>query len=339
MLDQLSSIHLYNLSILIIFMEKTFYQDNPYLDYWKKELDDEAINKNVLNILLSRGKSFNRILDLGTGSGVQIRRNIELGLLKSHGTIVGIDINKDDLVNSISSFKTWVRKNKFSLKRIDDPIAIHKCIINTGKQKFTVILYEESVYNLGTKKSKIKGTFSLVTGLSLLEHTDIKKSLKSIKKIMKKGGLLYLPINYDQHSVFGPTAPDKYKAESNLMQLFNYSGIDYQFKGKVGVGNSHCDSLLPSFCKKAEFKVLGYGSSDWIILSGNVKPYSKNKKKLLEFFINAFYRVLKSSSKEAQKKFNVSEKQIEDWYKLRKKQLKSGDLYYNCMQKDILCMK
>ena len=57
-------------------MKKAFYQDNPYLDHWKKELDDEAINKHVLNTLLLKQKSIDVILDIGTGSGVQIRRDI-----------------------------------------------------------------------------------------------------------------------------------------------------------------------------------------------------------------------------------------------------------------------
>jgi SAM-dependent methyltransferase len=320
-------------------MEKAFYQDNPYLDFWKKELDDEAINKDVLNKLLIKKKKFDKILDLGTGSGVQIRRNIELGLLQNKGVIIGLDVNKEDLKNSMFSFKQWAKTKNMSLIILKDSKAIHKFIVKKEKKEYTIILYDESVYNLGTNKCKVQGNFSLVTALSLLEHTDMEKSLKAINRVMGKGGMLYLNINYDQHSVFGPTIPEKYKDESNLMQLFNYVGIDHQFKGRVGVGNSHCGALLPSLCKKAGFKVLKYGGSDWIILPNSVQSYSLNKKKVLEFFINAFYGVLKGSSDSNKKKFNVSKKQIEEWYKLRKEQLKSGDLYYTCAQKDILCLK
>ncbi|MGV8141798.1 MAG: hypothetical protein ACP5NW_05140 [Candidatus Woesearchaeota archaeon] len=320
-------------------MEKAFYQDNPYLDNWKKELDDESINKHVLDTLLGRSESIDNILDIGTGSGVQIRRDIESGLLNNNGTIIGIDINKADLENSIFSFRKWAKLNKYDIEILHDADAIHAFNIHKGNIKYTIKLYEESVYALGSKGSKIKDTFSLVTGLSLLEHTDMMRSLKAIRKVVKKGGLLYLTINYDQHSVFGPTSSEMYRDESNLMQLFNYSGIDYQFKGKVGVGNSHCGSLLPTFCKKAGLKILDYGSSDWIIQPGKVKPYSINKKSVLKFFVNAFYNVLKESSAEAKKIFNVTDKQIEQWYTLRKKQLASGELYYSCIQKDILCMK
>ncbi len=318
-------------------MEKAFYQDDPYLDCWKKELDDEAINKVVLKMLLRQKRTYDKILDLGTGSGVQIRRNIELGLLKNGGLVIGIDINKDCLKKSISSFKIWAKKKGFNLKVSSDSVAMHKFTITKENKNFTIILYPESVYDLGTKKSKFKEVFSLVTGLSLLEHTDMEKSLKSIKRIMKSGGLLYLSLNYDQHSVFGPTNKNNFKKESNLMQLFNHSGIDYQFKGEVGIGNSHCGSLLPTLAKKTGLKVLAYGPSDWIIMSGKVEPYSNNKRNVLDFFVNTFHNVLKDASKEAKKKFGVSDRQIEEWYKLRMKQLKSGDLYYSCVQKDILC--
>lgn len=318
---------------------KAFYQDNPYLDYWKKELDDESINKDVLKTLLTKKKTYDKILDIGTGSGVQIRRDIELGLLRNKGLIVGIDVNKDDLKKSILSFKIWAKKKGFNLKTANDSEAIHKFTLSRKDKCFTVVLFDESVYDLGTQKSKVKGMFSLVTGLSLLEHTDMNKSLESIKKVMKTGGLLYLSINYDQHSVFGPTNKDKFKDESNLMQLFNYSGIDNQFKGNVRIGNSHCGSLLPVIANETGFKILAYGASDWIVLPGKVKAYSTNKRKVLEFFLNAFYNVLKGSSNDAKRKFSVSDPQIKEWYKLRMKQLMSGELYYSCVQKDILCMK
>jgi hypothetical protein len=123
------------------------------------------------------------------------------------------------------------------------------------------------------------------------------------------------------------------------MQLFNYSGIDYQFKGRIGVGNSHCGSLLPTYCAKAGLKILDYGSSDWIITSEDFEPYSANKKKALKFFIEAFYSVLQGASEDVKQKFHASDEDIEKWYSLRQEQLSSGKLYYSCIQKDILCMK
>jgi SAM-dependent methyltransferase len=320
-------------------MEKAFYQENAYLDHWKKELDEESINKQVLKSLLEKNKKHIKILDIGTGSGVQIRRNIDLGLLKNNGEIVGIDINKEDLKKSLISFENWAKKKGYKLTKDSFSEAIYKFSLKIKKESYTITLYEESVYNLGKKNCRVKGSFSLVTGLSLLEHTDMGRCLKSIKQILKKGGFLYLPVNYDQHSIFGPTEKDRYLEESNLMQLFNYSGIDNQFKGKVTIGNSHCGSLLPRLCVKEGFKVLDYGSSDWIILADKVKTYSKNKKKVLNFFVEAFYNVLLNSSKEAKEKFDVNKNQIEKWFKLRKKQLSLGELYYSCIQKDILCKK
>jgi len=316
-----------------------FYQSNPYLDNWKKELDDESINKHVLNTLLSSRKSIDNILDVGTGSGAQIRRNIELGLLNNNGTIIGIDINASDLKNSILSFKEWAKLNKYDLKIIEDPEAIHHFTISNNNQKYTIKLYQGSVFDLGTKKSCIQNSFPLITALSLLEHTDMEKSLKSIRKVMIKGGLLYMPINYDQHTIFGPTPISTYQAESNLMQLFNYSGIDFQFKGDVGAGNSQCGSLLPTYCANAGLKILDYGSSDWVITSEDFKPYTPNKKKVLAFFIDAFYNVMKGSSNRIKQKFHVSDAHIENWYNLRRDQLSSGKLYYSCIQKDILCQK
>ena len=317
---------------------KAFYQHNPYLDDWKREIDDDSINKDVLALLTK--KKFKRVLDIGTGSGAQIRRDIELGLIRNNGEIIGLDVNEEGLTSSIVSFRRWAKKKSFSLEEIADSSAIHKFLVNINDQKYTVSLYCASVYDLGTRKTnQIGNDFDLVTGLSLLEHTDMKRALQSIKKVMKRGAYLYLPVNYDQHTTFGPTPKNFLEKEPLLMQLFNYVGIDMQFKGEIEIGNSQCGSLLPTLCMNIGFTVLAYGSSDWVIPPGRAINYSENKRNVLGFFVDAFYEVFKSADSKVQKKFGITNDDIKNWQRLRKKQLQKGELYFTCMQKDILCRR
>ena len=134
-------------------MKKAFYQDNLYLDGWKKELDDESINKLVLNKLLSQKKSFDRILDVGTGSGVQIRRNIELGLLYS------IYLNYD---NNIRSHNTIPPQSVYETKHPQSVILSAKVNYKKVTLSFNYqYSYAETKFNYGNPNSihPSKGTF------------------------------------------------------------------------------------------------------------------------------------------------------------------------------------
>ncbi len=317
--------------------KKTFYQYNPYLDDWKREMDDESLNKKVLDVLSKYKNRFKRVLDIGTGSGVQIRRNIESGLLKDNAEIIGMDINREGLINSIDSFRRWAKKKHYNLI-YEKSRFIHKFKIIKGTNKYFVELREDSVYDLIKNKREL-GSFDFISGLSLFEHTKMETALKNIYAIMKKGGLLYLPINYDLHTVFGPTKKDKIEKELALMRLFNYVAIDSQFKGGVNFGNSQCGSLLPQLCKNANLEILAYGASEWVIPPNKAIKWTSNKKHILDFFVNIFYKIFKETDKEIMEKFYISSTDIEKWYKLRKNQFKNGTLYFSCMNKDILCKK
>jgi 2-polyprenyl-3-methyl-5-hydroxy-6-metoxy-1,4-benzoquinol methylase len=316
--------------------DNNFYQHINYLSYWKKELDDNAINRNVLSVLLKHNNKFSRSLDIGTGTGVQIRRNIELSLYDKTSEIVGIDINENLLQSSITVYEEWAKSNNYNMIIFDDEEAIYKFELSNSANKYNIELYCESVYDLNQEKY---GSFDFVTGLSLLEHTEIGKTLHAIYIILKKGGMLYLPSNYDQYSVFGPTDLKIMQTEQNLMQLFNYIAIDNQHRGGVTIGNSSCGSLLPGYCVDAGFEVIGYGSSDWIILADRIVSQSQNVKSALSFFVDSFSSVFKSSDLLARKKFNVTSEDIDFWCDLRKNQFENGELYYSCIQKDILCKK
>jgi SAM-dependent methyltransferase len=308
--------------------QKTFYQENEYLDIQKKEMDDRFMNKKVQKKFCDFG-SYSFVLDLGTGTGAQIRRNIELGILQNGCRVIGIDINKDAIESSFFSFKNWANNKGYQIKKLKAKNSF-EIVDNIGKRYF-IEMRVGSVYDLGFKD------VDAVTALSLFEHTNMKRALKSVYNVLKPKGILYAPINYSGKTFFGPTNFSFRRIEKNLMKLFNYVAIDKQFKGGVEEGNSKCGRILPRECKKVGFKVLSYGKSDWYVRKKYNPP--KNSMKMIADFVKAFYGLFKSASEEIKTKYFVTNKDIENWYNLRRLQSKKGVLEFVTTNKDILCQK
>jgi len=309
--------------------QKTFYQEKEYLDFQKKEMDDMFMNKKVQQKFCDNG-SYSFILDLGTGTGAQIRRNIELGVLQDKGKIVGIDINKDAIQDSFVSFKNWGNLKGYKIKKVNsrNPLVFE---VSKSNKKYFVEMQVGSVYDLNFK------SIDAITALSLFEHTDMKKALKSVYNVLGAGGVLYAAVNYAGKTFFGPNSFGFKRTEKRLMKMFNYVAIDKQFRGRVEEGNSECGIVLPKKCKEIGFKVLKYGKSDWYV--GKKYCSSKNSMKMIMRFVNDFYGLFKDSPVNIKKKYSVTNKDIEDWYNLRKMQFKKGTLQFMCTNRDILCQK
>ena len=90
-----------------------------------RNIKDEKVQKEFV-----KQGPYSFILDLGTGTGEQIRRNIDLGVLKDNSRIIGVDINKEGIKQSINSFKNWASEKGYSLKKL--PSRKAECIATVG---------------------------------------------------------------------------------------------------------------------------------------------------------------------------------------------------------------
>ena len=91
--------------------------------------------------------------------------------------------------------------------------------------------------------------------------------------------------------------------------------------------------------RERKLEVLAYGASEWVIPPSNAIKWTENKRQILKFLVDGFYKTLKESEKGIMKRFGISSGDIEEWYNLRKNQFMKGTLYFSCMNKDILCKK
>jgi SAM-dependent methyltransferase len=320
--------------------KKAFYQVNEYLSLWKKALDDEVLNEGLRN-KIKKESPYKKILDIGTGSGTQIRRNIEDRLITNEGLIIGIDVNSDGLRNSKSDFEFWSKENGWKIEFLkNDKNAILE--FNVVKKGFNCLvkLYSISVYELENYVSLIGNDFELVTALSLFEHTDIEKALKGVVNLMKKGSYLYAPINYNGITKVRPLPNNLTEnQDNNLMNLFNEVLIKTQNVGGVDIGESWCGNVMPIIAKKLGFKIIGVADSNWLI-TGNSNSYQRAAYKMFIDAIKDELLSLKDKDKiRVKNKLGVTNEQIEIWYQfaLQNFENKSGTFF--CANKDILIQK
>jgi hypothetical protein len=307
---------------------KAFYQENEYLSLWKRDLDDKSRNKKIEQIVSSRGP-YERILDIGTGSGMQIRRNIENNWLTNNGEIIGIDVNEEGIVHSINDYKKWAIEKGYIVKSQKD---LSFFIIKNNKS-YKVRLIPGSVYELS---SMSLGEFPLITALSLYEHTNIEKSLLETKKALSKNGLLYAPSNYNGITKVTPIPSELNNTQDDsIMKLFNETMINSQYTGGIDVGECCCADVMEIIAKRFKLTVLASENSDWSI----TKDSSKYERKAYRMFIDAIYNGLKSLSgnkKETQEHLGVTSEHLDFWYENAKENFESGRGVYFCHNKDVL---
>ena len=318
--------------------KKAFYQVNEYLSLWKKALDDNVLNEN-LKQKVKNASPYTKILDLGTGSGTQIRRNIDENLIANNGLIIGVDVNYDGLLSSKHDYELWAKENDYELIFTKCDSAVLNFKVSKNDFSCLIKLYNVSVYDLKSYRS-IGQNFDLVNALSLFEHTDIEKSIKVVKNLMNDGAYLYAPINYNGITQVRPLADDlSEQQDNNLMELFNEILINTQNVGGVDYGQSLCGDILPKIAKGLGFTIIGIEDSNWLITNKS-SNYQKNA---YEMFLNAIKTELISANNNEQlkikQKLEINCELIESWYRSALKNFKSGVGTFFCTNKDILIQK
>jgi hypothetical protein len=309
------------------------YNRNDYL-MWKMLIENNGgFSREVYDKFKKQVKDKEnlKILDIGTGIGGLITRVIELDTFKHNQEFIGIDINDKSLRDSGNYFKWWGQKNGYQIsesKPKDDAFA--SLIIKKKEIEHKAKFYCASVYDVNKILDLCNGKPDVVMGNTVLEHLNAELALEKIKTYLKKGGLVYLPVNADDELILRPEY-----ADAELDEKITMGFLHAQFKTPSVVidgkeykqGDVRCGRNLFNNFSKAGLEVLAYGGSQKTIVPSK-GYYMEHEKNYLEFFLGKMCDVAQANN-------NPPEK-IAAWFKERSEQLKQGKLYAILKQMDIL---
>lgn len=228
-----------------------FYQKTEWLDRKLEVLDQPAFSERIHDRL--RGKHFVDVLDAGTGCGNMFK---VLSSLISFDSFRGFDIDADLIAEA---------QRRYHKK--------DQCRFEAAN------LYE-------LPASVCDRQYDLITGMALLEHTEVRRALAVLKALLKPGGWLYLPHNYGSPTLFEPVFDPN--VNQQMLENFDRYAIEGQiFEGQLS-GDSRCGRKLPDLFQEQGLTVLDYQSSDWNLDTASGHPLHKQTAlDIVDFFYEA----------------------------------------------------
>ncbi len=222
----------------------------------KAEVDDAALNAVVRRGLLSatrqvvtRHPGRLRVLDLGTGSGVMVRRLLrDLGVVRSAGTaleICGVDLDAE-LIQAAGQLCREAGGGQETHSSADS---------GRVKVEFRVMSVEEALSNATS--------WELVTAHALMDLLPLATTCAAVHDSLVPGGLFYSTINYNGLTRWYPEAEDA-EFEQQLLSYYDRSMRRTRSDGCVQDGAASGGRLYQA-CSAAGLETLALGGSDWCV--------------------------------------------------------------------------
>ncbi len=306
----------------------------------KAPLDNRCRNPRVWSSFLrcARGMESPRLLDLGTGTGMLLRRLI--GTDSGFSELWGVEKNGRLCLHAFDAvsarladagYRVRERSRSGSGGRITGeregcPVTV---VIRQGDALVPASLPEEA------------GRFHCITANAFLDLVPLDIAVDRLRSLLREGGLVYAAVNYDGITALFPECEDQ-EFEEALIGEYNRSmdaktpdrvpagdpgGVTAGDPGGVTAGGSRTGTLFLRSLLRGGFTLLAAGPSDWTIFpAGN--GYQKGE----EFFLNC---LLSMMYREGRLSF-LAGSSLDRWLACRRRHLDEGKLGLLTHQVDVL---
>jgi SAM-dependent methyltransferase len=300
----------------------------PFVRYLqaKKSVDDRALNlrvweqlkQSLLEMRMS-GQEL-RILEIGGGIGVMLARMLEDELLAGCDYCL-LDSDPENIAAAPAYLAGWASGKGFAVEEAGGNT------IRISSQKGTVRaeLVCEDIYKFTEHRAD---HWNLIVGHAVLDLFNIETALRRLASVTRPGGLLYLTINYDGHTIFEPQiVPD---FEEQLLRLYNQS-MDERIMDGVLSGDSRSGRHLFTLVRQLGLEIVDAGSSDWVVYPGS-QGYPAGEDDFLNYIIETIYRQMNAHPA-------LDGKALDQWAAERRNQVMNGELVLIVHQLDLLVRK
>jgi SAM-dependent methyltransferase len=299
----------------------------------KRLVDLQCLNRSVLTDFVTRIESLRdpSILDLGTGTGLIIRKLAEMQL-KGDAYIAGVDIDQRSCHAAVSLIEDDITHTGFRRVEKDrqkDPCSCGFIRAQSGGLQLCIDIRIGDALAPGTPWLPGDAAFDAVTANSFLDLMPLKDIVMVIRGLLKPGGLLYATINYDGMTTLLPLSSDT-EFEADLLDNYNRSMDMRRIRGKVS-GGSRTGSRLFGVLIEEGFALLKWGCSDWIVV-----PEQGRYKRGEEIFLRAIIRMIYD---EGLKGGRLKREKLDRWLSERVAALEDGRLAFMNHQIDVLAAK
>lgn len=160
---------------------------------------------------------------------------------------------------------------------------------------------------------------------AFMDLVDIEVILRQFCSFIRRGGLLYLTLNYDGETIFLPEINPS--LDGLILQLYNQSMDERMTDGRK-TGGMHTGRRLFGCLADLDAAVLAAGSSDWIVFPGP-RGYPADESFFLHYIIDTIHTELTDHPA-------LDPEAFESWIQTRHNQVKNAELIFIAKNLDVL---
>lgn len=290
----------------------------------KKAIDDKALNPRVwdrLALSLPRGVPDNpvRVLELGAGTGSMVERVLERGLF-AHADYRALDLDPDNVDEARRRIDHWAGGSGYASTRSG-------CNTLTLRSENRSIRVEfEAVDALDFVARERGGRFwDLLIAQAFLDLVDVPSLLPGMLSLLKPGGLLYLSLNFDGHTILEPEID---RGLDSQIEAMYHETMDRRTSRGRPSGDSRTGRHLFEYLAREGARVLEAGASDWVVFPGP-GGYTEDEMYFLHYIVHTIHQALVGDA-------GLDQRAFDRWVEKRHAQVEAGELLYIAHQLDIL---
>ena len=284
----------------------------------KRGVDDRALNRVVLGQLreaLGELPVLPRVLELGAGVGTMVSRLCDLGwLTRARYTL--IDSDRINLEAAAAHLRDWG-----AASARDEGGAV---VVRDGGRDLEARAVEADVFDWLAAPADGGEPYDVVIANAFLDLVDVAELLPLLWRRMAPGRPFWFSINFDGETIFLPERP----LDSQVSTLF-HRDMDQRLHRGRPTGGSRTGRLLLQEIPRSGARLLGAGSSDWVVLPSTGGGYPEDEGYFLQQILHTIETALRGSP-------DIDAAAFAGWLDERHEQIDRGELIYVTHQLDDL---
>ncbi len=291
----------------------------------KMEVDERSRNGAVLRTFkkLFLKKNNPVIVDLGTGTGMMIRRLLLLPL-RGNVALYGVDNDPGCCTAALHHVKKALLRLDYSVKSRNDHISAEK-----QGTHLRVHIVQSDILDPSFPDTLGIAHAQCITANAFMDLVPLKEGMEHIFELLEEGGILYSTINYDGSTTLLPQWRNQ-DFEQSLFALYDKS-MDERLIHGHRTGGSRTGSLIFSAAQEVGLHVADFGISDWEVFPKKGR-YKKGEKYFLKSIVSLIYQ-------EVGKSDQLDHRELNAWYTERLQQSDLNALTLITHQTDIVAEK
>jgi SAM-dependent methyltransferase len=302
--------------------EPRVYSNVRYL-HAKRSVDDRALNRPVLQQLrlaLAALPPPVRVLELGAGVGTMVSRLADLGWIRE-GRYTLIDEDGVSLAAADAHLRAWG-----GAAGDGGATGPGRIVVRDSTRDLEIDLVQADIFDwLAAGIPDPSPSYDLVVANAFLDMVDVGALLPPLWRRVGPRRPFWFSINFDGETIFLP----ELSMDGAVMALY-HRGMDQRLRDGRCAGDSKTGRRLLEWLPQSGARLLGAGSSDWIVFPTDAPhPYPEDEAYFLHHIVGTVDTALRGTP-------SLDAAGFADWIETRHQQIDRGQLRYIAHQLDVV---